>query len=66
MTTFRPPLHPRSSPAAPGHRAWLAVLAVVALLPGLAFAYTQNRVATGPDGKPLRIHGSVVVVEPDI
>ena len=66
MTTFRPPLHTRSSSAAPGRRAWLAVLAVVALLPGLAFAYTQNRVATGPDGKPLRIHGSVVVVEPDI
>ena len=31
-----------------------------------AGAYNQDRVATGPDGQPVRIQGSVVVVEPDI
>jgi hypothetical protein len=32
----------------------------------LASAYTKNRVATGADGKPVHISGSVVIVEPDI
>jgi hypothetical protein len=36
------------------------------LMPLAAMAYTQNRVATDADGKPIHIHGSVVVIEPDI
>ncbi len=35
-------------------------------LPMQALAYDQNRVATDEAGRPLRIQGSVVVVEPDI
>ncbi|KAA2286310.1 hypothetical protein [Arenimonas fontis] len=38
----------------------------MALLSAVAAAYDQNRIATGPDGRPLRIDGSVVMVEPDI
>lgn len=43
----------------------LACLLLV-LLPAAALAYNQNRVATDDAGRPLRIEGSVVVVEPDI
>jgi hypothetical protein len=43
----------------------LACLLAV-LLPAQALAYNQNRVATDDAGRPLRIEGSVVVVEPDI
>ena len=42
--------------------AWL----LAALLPLQVFAYNQDRVATDDAGNPLRIQGSVVVVEPDI
>lgn len=44
------------------HLAWALAL----WLPLQAFAYDQNRVATDDAGRPLRIQGSVVVVEPDI
>jgi hypothetical protein len=36
------------------------------LLPVQAHAYNQNRVATDEGGRPVRIEGSVVVIEPDI
>ncbi len=42
---------------------------VTALLLLLAFdslAYTQSRVLKGTDGKPIKIEGSVVMIEPDI
>lgn len=48
----------------PRRLAGVLFLALV-LAPGLALAY-KNRVATGPDGQPLHIQGSVVVIEPDI
>lgn len=44
--------------------AWLAV--VLLLIPLQALAYNQNRVATDADGNPVRISGSVVIIEPDI
>lgn len=31
-----------------------------------SLAYTQSRVLKGPDGKPVKIEGSVVMIEPDI
>jgi hypothetical protein len=40
------------------------MLAAVLALPALA--YNQNRVATDANGNPLRIQGSVVLIEPDI
>lgn len=43
----------------------LACLLAV-LMPALALAYNQNRVATDDAGRPLRIQGSVVLIEPDI
>lgn len=44
-----------------------AILALFGLLlPLQAVAYNQNRVATDDAGQPVRIQGSVVVVEPDI
>jgi len=42
--------------------AWLLAL----LLPLQALAYNQNRIATDEAGNPVRIEGSVVIVEPDI
>jgi len=42
--------------------AWLLAL----LLPLQALAYNQNRIATDEAGNPVRIQGSVVLVEPDI
>jgi hypothetical protein len=48
--------------ASPLRRAWL----LLALLPLQALAYNQDRVATDDAGNPLRIQGSVVLVEPDI
>lgn len=42
--------------------AWLLIL----LLPLQAAAYDQNRIATDEAGNPVRIQGSVVLVEPDI
>ena len=44
--------------------AWLVLL--LALLAGTAQAYNQNRVATDANGQPIRIQGSVVMIEPDI
>ncbi|MFT3807317.1 hypothetical protein [Arenimonas sp.] len=42
------------------------VLLALLLLPMAAAAYNQNRVATDANGQPIRISGSVVVIEPDI
>lgn len=50
-------------------RSWLlAALAMpMAMLPPLiAQAYSQNRVATDANGRPIRISGSVALIEPDI
>lgn len=44
--------------------ALIAGLALV--LPIAASAYNHNRVATDGDGHPIHIHGSIVVIEPDI
>jgi hypothetical protein len=44
----------------------LAAIAVGSLAPTPARAYNQDRVATDAQGRPLRISGSVVLVEPDI
>ena len=41
-------------------------LLLALLLPLAAAAYNQNRVATDENGRPIRIAGSVVVIEPDI
>lgn len=46
--------------------ALLASGLMLAFLAGHALAYDQRRVATDDDGNPVRIVGSVVVVEPDI
>ena len=44
-----------------------ALAVLIGLLPALpAAAYNQNRVATDDTGQPVRIQGSVVVIEPDI
>lgn len=44
-----------------------ALVVLIGLLTALpAAAYNQNRVATDEAGQPVRIQGSVVVVEPDI
>lgn len=42
---------------------WLGILA---LYSPCAIAYNQNRVATDANGQPVRISGSVVIVDPDI
>ncbi|MEO6171652.1 MAG: hypothetical protein ABIP02_00900 [Arenimonas sp.] len=42
------------------------VAALLLLLSLDGFAYTQSRVLKGPDGKPVKIEGSVVMIEPDI
>lgn len=42
------------------------LLAALSLLSFAAAAYNQNRVATDANGQPIRISGSVVVIEPDI
>jgi hypothetical protein len=44
----------------------LAIALLFLLLPLAASAYNQNRVATDAAGNPVRIQGSVVIVEPDI
>jgi len=55
-----------STPARPAHRRLACTTFLVLLLvPALALAY-QNRVATDANGKPIKIQGSVVVIEPDI
>jgi hypothetical protein len=54
------PMKRRAHPALP--LAWILLLA----LPLVATAYDQKRVATDEAGMPVRIEGSVVVVEPDI
>ena len=51
--------------AGPARRLTMAALLALSL-PSAALAYTQDRVATDLDGNPIRIHGSVVIVEPDI
>ena len=52
--------------ATPSARRWRAALVLALLLPLQVLAYNQNRVATDERGQPVRIAGSVVVVEPDI
>ncbi|MGH8108025.1 MAG: hypothetical protein ACREO1_04805 [Arenimonas sp.] len=42
------------------------VAALLLLLSFDALAYTQSRVLKGPDGKPVKIEGSVVMIEPNI
>ena len=44
----------------------LVLVAVLALQPALVLAFGQNRVATDENGNPVRISGSVVIVEPNI
>src|SRR4249919_3549356 len=45
----------------------LVLASLLALtLPAPGWAYTQDRVATDEAGNPIRIHGSVVLIEPDI
>jgi hypothetical protein len=63
MTTTRFPT-PRTARPATGLRLVLALLLL--LLPLAAAAYNQNRVATDANGNPVRIQGSVVIIEPDI
>lgn len=47
-------------------RALAFVLAAALLIPLEGLAYNQNRVATDANGRPVRISGSVVIIEPDI
>ncbi len=42
------------------------IVVFLLLLSFNALAYTQSRVLKGPDGKPVKIEGSVVMIEPDI
>jgi len=42
------------------------VAALLLLLSFESLAYTQSRVVKGPDGKPVKIEGSVVMIEPEI
>ena len=42
------------------------IAALLLLLSFDSLAYTQSRVLKGPDGKPVKIEGSVVMIEPDI
>lgn len=42
------------------------LIAILLLMPLGAAAYNQNRVATDANGRPIRISGSVVIIEPDI
>jgi hypothetical protein len=44
----------------------LLLLLAFLLVPAAASAYTKNRVATDANGNPVRISGSVVIVEPNI
>lgn len=57
---------PCRRPAPSSRRHWRALLLLAAVLPIQVLAYNQNRVATDPSGQPVRIAGTVVVVEPDI
>jgi hypothetical protein len=62
---------PAAGPSRRRRRGLLAGLAglaagLLALAATSASAYTLDRIATGPDGRPVEIRGSVVVVEPDI
>ncbi len=50
----------------PYNRTVLAAWLLLACLPLQALAYDQRRVATDEAGNPVRIAGSVVVIEPDI
>jgi len=48
---------------------WFLIALLALLVPSApltALAYSQDRVATDGAGNPIRIHGSVVVIEPDI
>ena len=47
-------------------RARNLVIAALLLFPTAVTAYDQNRVATDANGQPIRISGSVVIIEPDI
>jgi hypothetical protein len=55
----------RRTVGGPAKRLILAALLAL-LMPLPALAYTQDRVATDDNGNPIHIHGSVVVIEPDI
>lgn len=45
---------------------FFAITALLLLTSFNSLAYTQSRVLKGPDGKPVKIEGSVVMIEPDI
>lgn len=54
-------------PSLPSRAAALfLVFGSLALYSPLVFSYNQNRVATDASGQPLRISGSVVIIDPDI
>ena len=57
--------NPSSSPAT-RHRLAAMLLLLAAVLAPAAEAYNKNRVATDAAGNPVRVQGSVVIVEPDI
>jgi hypothetical protein len=62
MSAIPVPAPPRSRRAAAS-----ALLALgLFLLATTAQAYTRNNVLNGPDGRPITIQGTVVVIEPDI
>jgi len=45
---------------------YFAIVGLLLITSFDSFAYTQNRVLKGPDGKPVKIEGSLVMIEPDI
>lgn len=47
-------------------RFYLFIASIFLLVSFDSLAYTQSRVLKGPDGKPVKIEGSVVMIEPDI
>lgn len=53
-------------PEAARRHGLLLVAMLALLMPALAGARNQNRVATDANGQPVRIHGTVVLIEPDI
>lgn len=50
----------------PAHRASVLLITALLLAPQAVLAYGRNRVATDANGQPIRISGSVVMIEPDI
>jgi hypothetical protein len=60
-------MHPnRPPPAAPRRFLATVLLIAAAVLAPAADAYNKNRVATDAAGNPVRVQGSVVIIEPDI